>query len=53
MIPINRIKTNDPDKAQAEFTKFHSSIVLQNITRFKNFDKLSDQLDKFNFEELV
>ena len=33
IIQINRIKTNDADKAQTEFTKFHSSIVLQNLTR--------------------
>ena len=40
IVQINRIKTNDADKAQADFTKFHSSITLQNLTRFKNFDKL-------------
>ena len=40
MIQINRIKTNDADKPQAEFTKFQFSIVLQNLTRLKNFDKL-------------
>ena len=32
IIQINRIKTTDADKVQIEFTKFHSSIVLQNLT---------------------
>ena len=45
--------TNDADKAQAGFTKFHSSIVLQKLTRFINFDKLNDQLDKFYFEDIL
>ena len=52
MFEINRIKTNDAEKAQAEFAKFHSSILLQNLTCFKNFDKLNDQLDKFYFEDI-
>ena len=52
-VQINRIKTNDADKAQDEFTKFHSSIALQNLTRFKNFDKLNDRLDKFCFEDIA
>ena len=52
MVQINRIRINDADKTQAEFTKFHSSIVLQNLTRFKNFDKLNDRLDKFFFENI-
>ena len=40
------------NKAQPEFTKFHSSILLQNLTRFKNFDKLNDQSDKFYFDNI-
>ena len=53
MVQINRLKTNDADKAQAELIKFHSSIVLQNLAHFKNFDKLNDRLDKFYFEDIA
>ena len=52
MVQINRIKTNDADKAQAELTKFHSSIVLQGLTRIKNVHKLNDRFDKFYIEDI-
>ena len=39
-------------KPKLSFPKFHSSIVLQNLTHFKNFDKLNDRLDKFYFEDI-
>ena len=48
MVQINRIKANDA----AEFIKFHSSIVLQNLTGFKNFNKLNDRLGKFSCEDI-
>ena len=52
MVQINRIKTNDADKAQAELTKFHSSIVLEGLTRIKNVHKLNDRFDKFYIEDI-
>ena len=52
MVQINRIKTNVADKAQAELTKLHSSIVLQGLTRIKNVDKLNDRFDKFYIEDI-